>query len=350
MPQTLGNVVKRGDRATAGDTQGEAFRNTPVLGRLEAMAASLVKTSLVVLIRRGEEVLRQDFCGQAASLPGFCTLMRSAPHGDRQCLTCRRLITLSAQYRGLTTYTCHGGIRVVAAPVPGSDGGPAPSLVVASSAFAHPDQDKGWKAVRAQAHGLQMDLKVLRKLYYMLPVLSESSQETLQAIVDVAAVALAEAAAPVRRHQEVAPYRDKSSDRSSPLIAAELQQALTLSRTESFEGPGRGTGTVLTELVTAMVARDPSLPFTVANVARAACMTPNYFSALFHKHTGKSFMAFLSGQRVEKAKSLLRDPSLNLQDIAERAGFQDAAYFSRRFKQLTGLSPSAWRNRLAQAP
>ena len=46
---------------------------------------------------------------------------------------------------------------------------------------------------------------------------------------------------------------------------------------------------------------------------------------------------------AEKAKELLREGFLKIQDIALMVGYQDAPHFNRAFKEVTGLSPSLYR-------
>lgn len=52
-----------------------------------------------------------------------------------------------------------------------------------------------------------------------------------------------------------------------------------------------------------------------------------------------SFMQYLTRFRIEKAKSLLAKKRYMVYEVAEMVGYSDPAYFSRMFKQVTGLSP-----------
>jgi AraC-like DNA-binding protein len=89
------------------------------------------------------------------------------------------------------------------------------------------------------------------------------------------------------------------------------------------------------------------MPFAVAEIAAAAGMTPNHFSALFHSYTGKSFSTYLTEKRIEMAKGLLSDLTLNIAEIGRMVGYNDPSYFTRRFNQVTGLTPGEYRDSLS---
>ena len=68
-----------------------------------------------------------------------------------------------------------------------------------------------------------------------------------------------------------------------------------------------------------------------------------HLSKLLNRETGKSFFDLLGSMRVEKSKTLLRTPGMNIQDVAEQTGYTDVAHFSRTFKKLTGQTPGEYR-------
>lgn len=70
---------------------------------------------------------------------------------------------------------------------------------------------------------------------------------------------------------------------------------------------------------------------------------PSYFSSLFKKETGTSFIEYLSKVRVEKAKDLLRESDLRIQDICLMVGYNDVKYFAKSFIKHTGLKPNEYR-------
>ncbi|WP_248927546.1 response regulator transcription factor [Paenibacillus hamazuiensis] len=78
---------------------------------------------------------------------------------------------------------------------------------------------------------------------------------------------------------------------------------------------------------------------TLEELAHSCGITPEYLSSLFQKELGVSFTACLKEMRIKKAKQLLVGTRLKAFEVAERVGYPDAKYFSRVFKESTGLTP-----------
>ncbi|MCR5268247.1 MAG: response regulator [Lachnospiraceae bacterium] len=83
----------------------------------------------------------------------------------------------------------------------------------------------------------------------------------------------------------------------------------------------------------------------LSDVADEIYVSQWHLSKLLNKETGQSFSEIMNGIRIEKAKELLKDPSLRISDIAESVGFQDLPHFSRVFKKIAGVSANEYRNR-----
>ena len=89
---------------------------------------------------------------------------------------------------------------------------------------------------------------------------------------------------------------------------------------------------------------------SLADAAAAAALSPNYLAQLFKKESGKTFTDLATERRMEKAQELLAHTTLRISEIAEAVGFEDGAYFARRFKQCYDVSPRDYRRKAAAAP
>lgn len=84
---------------------------------------------------------------------------------------------------------------------------------------------------------------------------------------------------------------------------------------------------------------------SLENVAAKIGLTPTYFSSLFKKETGESFVEYLTRLRMEEAMRMLEETDEMIYVIAEKTGYPDAAYFSYVFKKKYGISPIQYRRK-----
>lgn len=78
-------------------------------------------------------------------------------------------------------------------------------------------------------------------------------------------------------------------------------------------------------------------------VAQAINMSYSHFRRLFREYVGLTPHQYLLQIRINKAKELLEKHHLSVKQTGAAVGFNDELYFSRLFKQKTGMSPSRWK-------
>ena len=74
-------------------------------------------------------------------------------------------------------------------------------------------------------------------------------------------------------------------------------------------------------------------------------MSPSYFSAVFSRETGMTFVEYLTEVRMNKAKEYLMCSSMKMTEIAFEVGYRDPHYFSYIFKKTQGCTPKEYRAR-----
>ncbi|SDE25951.1 Two-component response regulator, YesN/AraC family, consists of REC and AraC-type DNA-binding domains [Paenibacillus sp. UNCCL117] len=83
---------------------------------------------------------------------------------------------------------------------------------------------------------------------------------------------------------------------------------------------------------------------SLQQVADHVHLSLGYLSNLFKKELRITFVEFLNGYRIERAKELLTGSRLKTCDIAAKVGFSpEYTYFSKVFKKVTGLNPNEYR-------
>jgi AraC-like DNA-binding protein len=93
------------------------------------------------------------------------------------------------------------------------------------------------------------------------------------------------------------------------------------------------------------VREDPARSFEVAALAQRVGYSPDYFARVFQRIYGTTPKRFFVGVRIERARGLLANTSMGIEQIAAELGYGDVFYFSRQFKQCCGVAPSRWRRR-----
>lgn len=84
---------------------------------------------------------------------------------------------------------------------------------------------------------------------------------------------------------------------------------------------------------------------TASEMADRVYLSPGYFSRSFQRIVGRPFSEYLTVRRIREAQHLLDKTDLPIGEIAYRCGFTRQSYFTRRFRQQTGLTPTQFRKR-----
>jgi AraC-like DNA-binding protein/ligand-binding sensor protein len=82
---------------------------------------------------------------------------------------------------------------------------------------------------------------------------------------------------------------------------------------------------------------------SLQEVADKSGLSAPYFSTVFKEEMGENLSSYLNRLRVDRASALLADTDLSLSDIAGSCGFEDQSWFSKIYKNYTGMSPGKYR-------
>ncbi len=85
---------------------------------------------------------------------------------------------------------------------------------------------------------------------------------------------------------------------------------------------------------------------TLSSLAKRFSVSPEHFSRMFKKETGLGFSKYLNSLRLQHAEQLLKSSQVqNITKVAESCGFEDSNYFSKKFKEVYGVSPKKVQNK-----
>jgi AraC-like DNA-binding protein/ligand-binding sensor protein len=238
----------------------------------------------------------------------FCALMA---HANRTCAAC-----LEVQHRavegakdGPETVTCFAGLCDTAVPIKLGEK-TIGFLQTGQVAVEEAPSEAQFSDITRQIAkwGSQIDLKQLKEAYFNSKVLSGSQYTGAVRLLEIFGKHLS-------------------------LVANQI----ALSEAEA-ESP-------LVRRARAYIAGHHEDPVSLEEVAKAMHVSTFYFCKMFKKATGLTFTDYLGRVRVEKAKTLLLNPHLRVSEIAYTVGFQSLSHFNRLFRNLTGESPSHFRDK-----
>jgi YesN/AraC family two-component response regulator len=86
-----------------------------------------------------------------------------------------------------------------------------------------------------------------------------------------------------------------------------------------------------------------SRKLSLEEISRAAGLSAPYFSSIFKEEMGENLSSYLNRLRVERAVTFLTETVKPLKTVSKLCGFEDQSWFSKIFKNITGVSPGSYR-------
>jgi AraC-like DNA-binding protein len=323
------------------DSLDQKILQHPLILQLGEMVAKIMGLRVLV-VYPNEEGWSQFFVGATDSTKTeFCRLIHSTKDGGKHCKMCHVLMTTAAQTDGKVAHRCHLGCEVLVTPVNDSSAG-----AVAVLSFCMFPGKATWPSVRARGKELGVDLGVLRKAFLKLPQLSEKERAGALQIMRALGTAIQE----VKRNYDL--QGQLLAMQKGGGAASIMQDLIRNSGRGELAEKGKRSDNVpmLVHVVCELIRQRPDLPLSVKELAEVARLTPNHFTALFHRHTGQAFTEYLANERLKRAKQYLVDLTLSINEVARLVGYDDPSYFTRWFRQHAGVPPREWReNRPVEA-
>lgn len=127
-------------------------------------------------------------------------------------------------------------------------------------------------------------------------------------------------------------------DRTRAEIWTTLWRVATLAPPAAGPGPHPAVTAAIAHIEARLAA-----PLTVPEVARAAGVSHNHLTRLFHAETGGTVVAYIRRRRLERAHHLLRATTLSIPAVAASVGIPDLQAFNKACRRELGASPRALR-------
>jgi AraC family transcriptional regulator len=128
------------------------------------------------------------------------------------------------------------------------------------------------------------------------------------------------------------------------MLAVGHHVASTYGDMQPLKRPVRGGLTPLQERrAKEYISANLSGDVPLADIARECGLSASQFGKAFRKSVGMPPHRWMVQQRIALAKSLLRQGTMSLAEVALACGFSDQSHFTQSFATWTGLSPGVWR-------
>lgn len=82
--------------------------------------------------------------------------------------------------------------------------------------------------------------------------------------------------------------------------------------------------------------------FSISLISQTFNMSESAFSHMFKRNFGITFISYINNLKVEKAKELLVEGRMTINEISDFLGYSNSSNFGRMFKNMTGMSPSQY--------
>lgn len=237
----------------------------------------------------------------------FCALVACTPAGCAACFeTEERAQRSTARKRTQQQVYCYAGLTVVAVPVLVHSRHVA--TLMSGQVFRREPTERDFLMVlKMLGGGLNGDwVKKARQAYFDTPVITPDRLQAAMQLLNVFAQYLADFA---NRHAI-------ATSEAEPNAVANAKQ---------------------------FVQSHVEEPITLTQVVDHVHVSRFYFCKLFKKATGMTLTEYVARVRVEKAKSLLVDPSLRISEVVFAAGFGSIPRFNSVFKHYVGMAPTEYR-------
>lgn len=241
----------------------------------------------------------------------FCELLIRHHETCAACLRCRHDLTLDGQAESRTAI-CFAGLRESSVPIL-VGGNTIGFLATGEVATSKPSTARFTQIVRhLKQWSMDFNETELRHAYFATRVMSDTHYNSILDLLAIFAGHLSLIADQLVLH-------------NGSLGSPNISRAMEYIREHSSE------------------------PLDLKLVADRAGLSPCYFCRKFKETTGFTFTEYVSRTRVDVAKTLLLNPRFRISEVAFEVGFESLTHFNRVFREITGQSPTKYRERLPAA-
>ncbi|NOZ23508.1 MAG: AraC family transcriptional regulator [Planctomycetes bacterium] len=238
----------------------------------------------------------------------FCQIVKTSPKGIDACIhSDAKIADAKAGRLGRPfLHQCHAGLTEMVVPIMRDE--QHLGTIFCGQAVIRNSRESRFRTIARNVADLDVDIEKLRLAFRKVPKISKRKLENAGNLLSIAANYIVDA------NRKMAIQRAIEEEQNRPV--ALVMQLIDIRFREDL---------------------------TLGEVAEHVGLSPSYFSRLFRRTTGMTFVEFLTMRRIEEARNLLLTTSMKVIDIAYHVGYADQSYFNKKFRELVGLTPLEFR-------
>lgn len=316
--------------------------------KIQDRIAELTGTAIITIDFRGIPVTKHSCRTE------FCSIVRENPILRKQCQRCDAIAGLEAVRNGKPyIYLCHCGIVDAAVPIMVGDkylGAvmfgqirlPDGSMEHGKPVRPVNETDLFW----TQSRAIQKDMLAV---YEKLPELEYKSIVETADLIDTIIKYIVDRT--VKSQTAIQTYQwllrkdtgkteldDKMKKMHAPSVALAFTDSGTAADAVKLDSP--------IYPAVAYIKEHPKEIVSMKEMAALCHLSSSYFCRLFTREMGENYVNYINRQKVELAKKLLVETTLNISQITEEIGYLNSSHFIEVFKRMEGITPSAYRKHI----
>lgn len=142
--------------------------------------------------------------------------------------------------------------------------------------------------------------------------------------------------------------REKADDYIEKPLDVEATRVILDKALEGKKGDSDYTGTDIEakiERVKHFLERNCFRKVTLNDAANLVYLSPKYLSRIFKEYTRTGFNEYKLRLKINKAKTLLKKTSYNINQVSDKLGYENTESFIKCFKKITGSTPTDYRRK-----
>lgn len=142
------------------------------------------------------------------------------------------------------------------------------------------------------------------------------------------------------------PINDEALENVLGKVRRELQKQYTLE--SDITASGKNSQEIV-DFVVSYIQEHYMEDIDFSAISSQLGFSSAYLTKLFNKHAGDTPLKRLTEIRISEAKRLLSETSLPIREVGEKVGYPDQFHFSKTFRKITGVNPTAYRKETASS-